>query len=136
LVDTNAVSEMRKGDRANPGVRRFFREAVKEQADLYLSVVTVGELRRGVELIRHRGDLAQADALEGWMQTILEEFAPRILPIDHEVGQVWGRLRVPHLEHAIDKLIGATALIHDLTVVTRNVSDFAGTGARLLNPFA
>jgi len=135
LVDTNAVSEMRKGGRANPGVRGFFQQAVKEEADLYLSVVTVGELRRGVELIRHRGDLAQADALEGWLQTILEKFAPRILPIDHEVGQVWGRLRVPHPEHAIDKLIAATALIHDLTVVTRNVSDFAGTGVRLINPF-
>lgn len=60
---------------------------------------------------------------------------PRFLPVDEDVGQLWGRLRVPHPEHALDKLIAATALIHDLTVVTRNVDDFAGLGVRVLNPF-
>lgn len=135
LVDTSVISEARKRERANKGVRAFFRNAVKDEADLYMSVITVGELRRGVELIRHRGDSAQAMVLESWLEMVLHEFANHILPVDDEIAQVWGRLRVPHAEHALDKLIAATALIHDLTVVTRNVDDFTDTGARLLNPF-
>ncbi len=113
----------------------FFRQAAQNDVGLYLSVVTVGELRRGVELIRHRGDKAQATRLESWLTRVLKEFGNHILAIDEEIGQVWGRLRVPRHEHALDKLIAATALIHDLTVVTRNVDDFVGTGVRLLNPF-
>ncbi|CAB3796013.1 Toxin FitB [Paraburkholderia ultramafica] len=135
LIDTNVICEARKRDRANSGVRKFFRQAAKSDAEIYVSVVTVGELRRGVELVRHRGDAAQANLLETWLQTILVEYAQNILPIDEDVGQVWGRLRVPHPEHILDKLIAATALIHDLAVVTRNVDDFSGTGVRLLNPF-
>ena len=113
----------------------FFRKAAQEDADLYLSVVTVGELRRGVEIIRHRGDKPQATRLENWLDGVLREFASNILAVDEEIGQLWGRLRVPHPEHSLDKLIAATALIHDLIVVTRNVDDFAGTGARVVNPF-
>lgn len=96
----------------------------------------MGELRRGVALIRHRGDVSQADRLERWLGSVLDEFAQYILPVDADIAQVWGRLRVPRPEHALDKFIAATALIHDRTLVTRNVVDFAGTGATLLNPFA
>jgi predicted nucleic acid-binding protein len=135
LLDTNVVSELRKKTRANPGVKAFFRQAVKDDSPLYVSVVSVGELRRGVEIIRYRGDVAQASVLESWLTTMLETFGETILPIDDQVCQVWGRLRVPHPEHALDKLIAATALIHDLTLVTRNVLDFGRTGVRLLNPF-
>lgn len=135
LVDTNVISEIRKQGRANRGVVGFFRAATRDDIDLYLSVVTVGELRRGVELIRYRGDEPQATRLDKWLTSVLLEFGQNILPVDGEIGQVWGRLRVPHAEHPVDKLIAATALIHDLTVVTRNVDDFAGTGARVLNPF-
>jgi hypothetical protein len=102
---------------------------------LYLSAVTVGELRRGVEIVRYRGDAAQTAVLESWLTGVLNEFARNVLPVDEDVGQLWGRLRVPHAEHALDKLIAATALIHDLIVVTRNVDDFSPTGVRLLNPF-
>lgn len=135
LVDTNVISEVRKRERADKGVMAFFRKAAQQDIDLYLSVVTVAELRRGVELIRHRGDKPQATRLEKWLHGVFEVFSSNILSVDEEIGQLWGRLRVPHPEHALDKLIAATALIHDLTVVTRNVDDFEGTGARVLNPF-
>ena len=136
LIDTNVISELRKQDKANLGVRAFFRQAASAETDMYLSVVTVGELRRGVELIRHRGDIKQADRLEAWLADMLQNFAQNILPIDTDVSQVWGRLRVPYPEHELDKLIAATALVHDLTVVTRNVVDFAKTRVPLLNPFS
>jgi predicted nucleic acid-binding protein len=120
LIDTNIVSEARKRERADPGVLRFFARVAAEGAPVYLSVVTIGELRRGVELIRHRGDVSQARQLEVWLQTVLAEYADGILPLDEDIAQLWGRLRVPHPEHALNKQIAAMALIHDLTVVTRN----------------
>ena len=122
-------------DKADLGVRRFFVQVAAEETPIYLSVVTIGELRRGIELIRHRGDALQAQQLEAWLQTVLTEYADCILPIDEEITQLWGRLRVPHPEHALDKQIAATALIHSLTVVTRNQRDFEATGVRILNPF-
>ncbi len=135
LVDTNVVSESRKRGAANPGVSDFYRRVISTGEQVYVSVITVGELRRGVDLIRHRGDVRQASHLEAWLTLILEEFAENILPFAAEAAQIWGRLRVPHPEHELDKQIAATALLYDLTVVTRNTSDFADTGARLLNPF-
>lgn len=135
LIDTCVISELRKGDRCNPGVHRFFTAAEAAGDPVYLSAVTVGELRRGVELLRHRGDEPQARRLETWLQTVLADYADYVLPLDAEIAQVWGRLRVPHPENALDKQIAATALLHGLTVVTRNVEDFAPTGVRVLNPF-
>jgi predicted nucleic acid-binding protein len=135
LIDTNVVSEARKGPRADPGVRRFFDQAGGADWPLYLSVVTIGELRRGVELIRHRGDQAQAGVLEVWLDEILGDYRDHILSLDPEIAQVWGRLRVPHPESAVDKQIAATALVYDLTLITRNTSDFHGTGVHLVNPF-
>lgn len=135
LVDTNVISEIRKQSKANRGVRNFFKQAVKKQARVYISVVTIGELRRGIELIRHRGDARQANQLEKWLNTIVTEYRDHILDINQDVAQLWGRLRVPHPENALDKQIAATALIYDLTVVTRNHKDFSSTGARWLDPF-
>jgi predicted nucleic acid-binding protein len=98
-------------------------------------MVTVGELRRGVELIRHRGDTRQASQLERWLVALLTDYQDYILDINQDVAQLWGRLRVPHHENALDKFIAATALIYELTVVTRNHKDFVRTGVSVLNPF-
>ena len=135
LVDTNVISEARKRSRANKGVRQFFKQAVDEESPVFLSVVTVGELRRGVELIRHRGDVRQANQLEKWLTALLADYRDNILDINPDIAQLWGRLRVPHPENALDKLIAATALIYDLTIVTRNHKDFVKTGVKVLNPF-
>ncbi len=135
LLDTNVISEARKLDKANPGVIRFFEQAHKDGSRLYISVITVGELRRGVELIRNRGDKRQAERLDGWLGTVLTDYAESILEFAVEESQVWGRLRVPHYENALDKQIAATALTNGLILVTRNVTDFAGTGVELLDPF-
>lgn len=133
LVDTNVVSEARKGPRANPGVRDFWHGA--EPASLYLAVQTVGEIRRGLVNIRRRGDLHQAERLAAWLDLLVTDYSDRILSFDLDCAQIWGRLMSPGPQHPIDKQIAAIALIHDLTVVTRNVDDFRGTGVRLLNPF-
>lgn len=135
LIDTNVISEVRKKSRANPGVIDFFHRVASAGDPVYLSIITVGELRRGVELIRLRGDTEQAGLLEDWLHAVLDEYADYLLAFDADAAQVWGRLRVPNPEHALDKQIAATALVYDLTVVTRNAADFAGTGVKVLNPF-
>jgi predicted nucleic acid-binding protein len=135
LVDTDVISDARKRVRANPGVRRFFLDAAAKGTPLFLSAVTIGELRQGVEAVRHRGDLAQATRLSRWLGTITRDYADAILPFDEEIAQIWGRLRVPHAENPLDKQIAATALMYDLTVVTRNVSHYEPTGVAVLNPF-
>ena len=136
LIDTNIISEARKRSKANKGVRSFFQQLVREQRRAYISVVTLGELRRGVELIRHRGETRQATQLEKWLDSLLAEYQDHILDINQDIAQLWGQLRVPNPENALDRQIAATALIYDLTVVTRNHRDFSATGVRLLNPFA
>lgn len=135
LIDTNVISEARKKAKANPGVIEFFNHVASTGEAVYLSVVTVGELRRGIELIRLRGDAEQATLLEDWLTIVLDEYAGNVLAFDADAAQIWGRLRVPNPEHALDKQIAATALVHDLTVVTRNTADFEGTRVRVMNPF-
>ena len=136
LVDTDVISEARKGSQGNPGVRAFFARASQEGAELYLSAVTIGELRQGVERIRHRGDRAQAQKLEEWLLRVTSAYADRILPLDEETAQIWGRVRVPNPENPLDKQIAATALIHDLEVISRNVAHYGPTGVRVRNPFS
>lgn len=134
LLDTNVISEMRKGAKANLGVRRFFETADPDSA--FLSVLTIDEIRRGVALLNYRGDLKQADRLEIWLADLVSEFEDRILAFDADCAQVWAKLMCPHKQHPIDKQIAAIALIHGLDVVTRNEHDFAGTGVRVSNPFS
>jgi len=135
LVDTDVISERRRGGTCDPGVRGFFATAHSAGTPLYLSVVTICELRQGVERIRHRGDDRQAQRLERWLEQTCSDFADSILAIDLEIADLWGRLRVPDHENPLDKQIAATALMYGLIVVTRNTAHFAPTGVAVLNPF-
>lgn len=97
LIDTNVISELRKDEKADAGVRRFFfQQAEENNTEMFLSVITIGELRWGAEIIRHRGDRQQADRLDAWLQTVLRDYAENILDFTQEAAQVWGRLRVPY----------------------------------------
>ncbi len=136
LVDTDVISEARKGTKAHPGVQGFFDQATRNQTPLYLSTVTVGELRQGVERIRHRGDAPQALQLSRWLDRLIRDYANSILDFDCDTAQVWGRLRMPSPANPLDKQIAATALIHDLIVATRNTAHYALTGVGVVNPFS
>lgn len=133
LLDTNILSELRKGDRANVGVRTWF-EAVDDDA-IFLSVLVIGELRRGVERIRRR-DPAAAGSLDSWLTAVTTQHEERILPVSQRIAEVWGRFGVPDPVPVVDALLAATALVHGLTVVTRNEADVARTGVDWLNPFS
>jgi len=135
LVDTDVISEARKGEKGNPGVRQFFHDRERDNIPLYLSAITIGELRQGVDGVRHRGDEPQARLLERWLNRVTSTFGDAILAFDEAAAEIWGRLRVPNPENPLDKQIAATALINDLTVVTRNTAHYVPTGARVLNPF-
>ena len=132
LVDTNVVSELRKGERADPLVIDWFRR--RRPQDVFLSVLTVGELRLGVRRIQRR-DSRAAGVLEAWLDGILDRFRDRVLDVDLAVAERWGCLGVPDPLPDADGLIAATALVHDLVVVTRNVKHIAPTGVRHFNPF-
>ena len=131
LVDTNVLSELRKGDRANPGVRAWFDAA--DDHDLYTSVLVLGEIRRGLESIRRR-DTPSALALEHWLARLTADFGARILPVDVDVADRWGALNVPNPIPTVDGLLAATALVHDLVLVTRNVRDVIRTRVEVLDP--
>ncbi len=93
LVDTNIISEARKKSKANKGVRAFFKQAIEDESRMFISVVTVGELRRGVESIRYRGDVRQASQLEKWLEALMAEYQDHILDINQDIAQLWGRRR-------------------------------------------
>lgn len=132
LLDTNVITELRKGSRANTSVRTWF--AALDPDAILLSVLTVGEIRKGIENVRRR-DTAAARALDRWLRRVLAEHGDRILAVDLPVAEEWGRLNVPDPLPVIDGLLAATAKIHGLTLATRNVKDLARTGVDLVNPF-
>jgi predicted nucleic acid-binding protein len=132
LVDTNVLSELRKGRRCDPRVLRWF--AQLPDRDIFLSVLTVGEIRRGIESIRRR-DGRSARVLDAWLRKLMAGHRERILPVDESVAEEWGRLSVPDPVPVVDGLMAATAKIHGLTLATRNVRDVARTGVACVNPF-
>lgn len=132
LLDTNVIAELRKGARTSPRVRSWF--AAVEPDSVVLSVLTIGEIRRGIENVRRR-DQPAARALERWLRRVLAEHGDRILTINREVAEEWGRMNVPNPIPVIDGLLAATAKVHKLTLVTRNVKDIAQTGIAFVNPF-
>jgi toxin FitB len=133
LIDTNILSELRKGTRADGNVRRWF-ESVDENA-IFLSVLVTGEIRRGIEIIRKR-DPRAASALERWLDNLMQVHSDRVLPVDAATADEWGRLDARGSLPVVDGLLAATARVHSLTLVTRNLKDVARTGVDLLDPFA
>ena len=131
LVDTNVLSEVKRA-RGDARVKGWF--ANVDGAALYTSVMVVGEIRRGIELIRRR-DERRVIGLEAWLGRLQSDFGDRVLPVTQEVAEEWGRLNAPDPLPVIDALLTATARIHDLTIVSRNIRDFGRGGARVLNPW-
>ncbi|HZK16161.1 MAG TPA: type II toxin-antitoxin system VapC family toxin [Solirubrobacterales bacterium] len=132
LIDTNVISELRKADRADAAVRQWFSGLDDEQ--IYLSVLTLGEIRRGVESIRRR-DADSAASLDRWLETLSDAYAERIITVDRAVCEEWGRMSVPDPLPVVDGLLAATAKLGGLTLATRNVSDIERTGVPWVNPF-
>ncbi len=133
LIDTNVLSELRKQHKANPGVQAWYADVNGEQ--LYLSVLTLGEIRQGIEQIKRR-DIPAAQNLEHWLLQVETNFSAFILPVSQPIADRWAYLNVPDKLPVIDGLLAATALVHDLTLVTRNIADVQRSGAKLLNPFS
>ena len=133
LLDTNVLSELRKAKRCDAGVRRWFEESAAEE--LFICVLVLGEIRQGIERIRRR-DPAQARALEKWLLWIAAEFHDHLLPVDDQVADQWGRLGLEQPIPILDAFLAATALVHGLTMVSRDEEGFRNTGVPVINPFS
>ncbi|MFY9685363.1 MAG: type II toxin-antitoxin system VapC family toxin [Pseudolabrys sp.] len=132
LLDTNIISEVRKGAKCDVNVAAWY-DSIGD-ADIFLSVLVLGEIRKGVERARS-SDPAQARALEKWLTTVAESFAERVLTVDQAVADEWGRMGAKRSVSTVDALLAATAKVHGMTLATRNVSDVADLGADFINPF-
>jgi predicted nucleic acid-binding protein len=124
------ISEIRRG--RDPQVTAWAQNV--RESDLYLSVLTLGEIRKGIERLRGR-DPAQAQLFEHWLGQLGARFADRILPIDDRAAERWGALNAERTRSTIDSLIAATAYVYGLTIATRNMGDFEGCGVQLLDPW-
>lgn len=131
LLDTNVISEIRKS-RPNPLVQEFLSQT--RPARVFISVLTFGELRRGAEKPRSK-DPAWADELHQWVDSIESTYESRILPVDLRIARIWGELTIARSRPIIDTLIAATAIAHELALVTRNVIDVREIPVRVINPW-
>ncbi len=132
LLDTNILSEARKGERGDAGVRAWLGSVRATQ--LYISVLVVGEIRQGTERMRRR-DPAQAEVFDEWLARLRRDYRDRILPVTPEVAEEWGRISAGDPVAVVDGLMAATAKVKGMTFVTRNTADVVRTGVHLLNPF-
>ncbi|MBB5441504.1 putative nucleic acid-binding protein [Paraburkholderia sp. Clong3] len=133
VIDTNVVSELRKGRRADANLVAWAKSV--DASALFVSAITIMELATGV-LLKERSDPSQGALLRAWLdEHVLTEFADRVLPVDTGVALRCARLHVPDRRSERDALIAATAIVHGMTVVTRNVADFVATGVSLVNPW-
>lgn len=132
LIDTNIISEVRKGARCNPGVAKWWAEVA--EGDIWLSTLILGEIRKGVELARRR-DPEKASVLEAWLGEVVSGFGDRVLPVDVATAEEWGRMSAMRPVPVIDALLAATAKTNGLMLVTRNEADVVGLGVDVLNPF-
>jgi predicted nucleic acid-binding protein len=133
LLDTNVISEIRKRDRAHRKVASWV--AQTPVSEMGTSVIVLAEIRRGIELKR-RNDSEQAESLDRWFAQMRTRLGDRVLPIDEPIAEAWALLSVPDPLPLIDGLLAATAKVHGLTLVTRNVADIARTGVSVLDPFS
>jgi predicted nucleic acid-binding protein len=133
LLDTNVISELRKRDRAHPNVVRWVARTAVEQ--IGTSVLVLADIRRGIELKR-RSDPQQAKSLDRWFSQMRMRLGERVLPVDEPVAEAWALLGLPNPLPLIDGLLAATAKVHGLTLVTRNVADMAMAGVLVLDPFS
>lgn len=132
LLDTNVISELRKGRRAHPAVRDWA-ESI-DARDLATSVLVLAEIRHGVEMKRLQ-DPTQAELLDRWFARMREGLEDRVLPIDEKTAELWARINTPNALPFVDGLLAASALRRDLILVTRNTRDVSRSGVRLFNPF-
>ncbi len=132
LIDTNIISEIQKGSNADSNVMKWFDSIDENEA--FLSVLVIGELKQGIEKLRRR-NIKQAEALEYRLNAFEQIFQDRILPITIEIAEIWAINNVPDKLPVIDGLLAATALFHDLILVTRNTKDVKRSNVKLLNPF-
>jgi len=133
LIDTNIISEVRKGRRCDSNVASWYRQVRDD--DLFLSVLVIGEIRQGIERLRPRSP-RRARELELWLEELLQSFGDRVLAVNEKVAQIWGRLNARGTFPVVDSLLAATAEAHGLVLVTRNVKDIQRTGVRCIDPFA
>ena len=133
LLDTNVLSETRKRQPAT-GVANWIAATPPDR--LHVSVLTLGEIEQGIARVRGRGDRSQASAFERWLRDVETGFEDRVLPITLRVAAAWGRQQHARPLPVIDALIAATAQVHGMTVVTRNVKNFELARVQVLNPFA
>ena len=132
LIDTNIISDVRKGDRCDPAVAAWWSGVAED--DLWLSPLVLGEIRKGVELARRRPP-QRAEMLKAWLADVMSGFGDRVLPVDTVVAEQWGRMNAIRPVPVVDGLLAATAKANGLTLVTRNVADVAGLDVDTLNPF-
>lgn len=132
LIDTNVLSELRKKQNADVNVIEWFSGV--DGVECYVSVLTLGEIFNGIQRLREKNPVA-AESLNKWLDTLTQNFHDRVLPITSDIALKWGEITAPVSLPVVDSLIASTAMVHNLTLVTRNIKDIEKTGAKLLNPF-